>query len=260
MTRYRLAVLGDPVDHSRSPALHHAMLRITELDGEYLRVRADSGVLAAEIEGLRSGRWSGLNITMPLKAEAARLAESLAPSAALAGSVNTLVMKDDTVVGESTDSTAFAELIGSERFQGASSILILGAGGSAAAALAAIDDPSSTVYLSARRREQAEDLSGRMHGEPLSWGTAVAGALVINTTPVGMAGETLPEGVLEVAAGLIDLPYSDFTTPAIATASRLGLPHSDGHEFLMRQAIASFAIWTGAHVELETLRAALRKT
>jgi shikimate dehydrogenase len=258
MTGYRFAVLGDPIEHSRSPDLHHAMLQLAGLSGEYLRIRADHIVLAETVEGLRSGEWDGLNVTMPLKEEAARLADELAPMAARAGSVNTLVRKGQTVVGHSTDCVAFRQ-IAADTFAQSSVFHVLGAGGSAAAALAALSD-DVTVYVSARRPEQADVIAGRHGAVTVAWGTAVVGAVVINATSLGMKGETVPEAVLETASGLIDLPYGDRPTPAIREASSRGIEVVDGHEFLMRQAIESFHLWTGVSVGLSDLMGARRKT
>ena len=262
---YRLALLGDPVDHSRSPAIHRILLELSDLDGEYTTVRADRARLVEAIAGLRSGYWDGLNVTMPLKADAAELADRLAPEAARAASVNTLVRVADAVVGHSTDAVAFSALLGDPRFEGAAPIHLLGAGGSAAAALAAIAD-SVDVYLSARRPEAAWSLVHRMgtdarprNMEVLAWGTAVAGALLVNTTPLGMEGESLPRPLLEGARGLIDLPYGPAETPAAALARQRGLPLADGNEFLVRQAMASFTIWTGADPSYPSVVTRLRK-
>lgn len=219
------------------------MLDLAGLEGEYLRVRADDQVLEQAVADLRSGAWDGLNITMPLKGAAARLADSLSPQARLSGSVNTLVRSGGDIHGESTDCTAFNELF-TGPFSSMESILVLGSGGAAAAALAA-RPAQSNVYVAARSVSKAEALVERLGGDVCSWGAAVAGALVINTTPLGMAGEPLPESVLEVAAGLIDLPYGEETTPAIRVASDRGIRYTDGREFLLRQAIASFTLWTG---------------
>ncbi|HEX6300235.1 MAG TPA: hypothetical protein VF148_07210 [Acidimicrobiia bacterium] len=256
---YRLAVLGDPVEHSRSPQLHETMLEIAGLAGEYHRIRADDDVLRTAVDELRQGRWDGLNVTMPLKEAAARMADSLSPAAVKSGSVNTLVRSDSVIEGDSTDSLAFRDLLRSGRFADSTSVLILGAGGSAAAALASMED-ASNVYVAARRTPPAEELTTRLGGEVVSWGTGVAGALVINTTPVGMSGEELPLGIVEVASGVIDLPYGPIMTPAVYTAERLSLPYCDGHEFLLRQAIASFRLWTGIETDYETVVAALRNT
>lgn len=256
---YRLAVLGDPVEHSRSPQLHETMLEIAGLAGEYHRIRADEEVLRTAVDELRQGRWDGLNVTMPLKEAAARMADSLSPSAGKSGSVNTLIRSDSLIEGDSTDSSAFQDLLRSGRFADSTSVLILGAGGSAAAALASMED-ASNVYVAARRTPPAEELTTRLGGEVLPWGTGVAGALVINTTPVGMSGEGLPVGIVEAASGVIDLPYGSSATPAIRAAEGLSLPYCDGHEFLLRQAMASFRLWTGVETDYEAVVAALRNT
>lgn len=256
---YQLAVVGDPVEHSRSPQLHETMLRIAGLAGEYHRIRADEDVLADAVGELRRGRWDGLNVTMPLKETAARLVDSLSPTAEKSRSVNTLIRRDSIIHGDSTDSSAFRDLLRSGRFADSPSVLILGAGGSAAAALASMED-FSNVYVAARRITSAEELTSRLGGAVVSWGTAIAGALVMNTTPVGMSGDELPAGIIESASGVIDLPYGRRTTPAVEAADDLSLPYCDGHEFLLRQAMASFRLWTGIDTEYETVVAALRNT
>jgi shikimate dehydrogenase len=255
---YRFALLGDPVAHSRSPDIHRVMLQLSGLDGHYETIRADKAILAETVTGLRYGTWDGLNVTMPLKTEAAGLADTLSPQARRSRSVNTLHLSGSGVHGDSTDSITFRELTGRAEFSTCSSMLILGAGASAAAALAAIES-AGPIYVSARRPAQAEELTGRLGGEPVAWGAAVSSALVINTTPIGMAGEDLPHDVLRVAAGLLDLPYGPTPTPAVMAASRFGIPTVDGHEFLIRQAMASFAIWTGREVDYDRVASKLRK-
>ena len=257
MVHYRLAVLGDPVDHSRSPVLHTAMLQLAGLEGEYLKVRADTATLRRAVDGLRDGEWHGLNITMPLKADAARLVDSLSPTAADSGSVNTLVHSDAGVIGHSTDCSAFEELFASERFRDVDSVLVLGAGGSTAAALSAIP-ADKTVYVSARRLASAEETAARLGASVIPWPAAVPGALLINATPLGMSGEVLPDGLLAVASGLIDLPYGSKPTPAVAEARSSGMAVADGHEFLLRQAMHSFRLWTGAEIDFASLSHAVR--
>ncbi len=258
MAGYRFAVLGDPIDHSRSPKIHRVLLRLAGLEGEYLAVRADEYRLRSEIAALRSGRWNGLNITMPLKTAAVERADSLSGPASRAGSVNTLCREGGAVVGHSTDSSAMSELLGDDRFAGTGSILVLGAGGSAAAVLAALNRRPH-VYVSSRRPSQAEELTRRLGGKVQEWEAAVDGSLVVNTTPLGMAGDALPEPVLKGARGLIDLPYGAEPTPAVLDCQQMGIPVADGHEFLLRQAIESFSLWTGAHLEFEVVSSELRK-
>ena len=255
----RLAVLGDPIEHSRSPELHRALLELAGFQGVYRRVRvSDEFGLLEELGRLRAGDRDGLNITMPLKTLAARLADSVSPLAARAGSVNTLMRSGSEIHGESTDCAVFKELLSTDHFDRRTSILVLGTGGSAAAALAAVEG-KEPIYVAGRRRDRAEELTARLGGEVISWGTAVAGALVINSTPLGMKGEDLPSGLVGVAAGLIDLPYGDAATPATHSARRMGIGLVDGDEFLLRQAVASFRLWTGHHIDYRELANRLKK-
>lgn len=235
------------------------MLEIAGLQGEYHRIRADESILAETTEGLRGGDWDGLNVTMPLKAVAARLADVLSGPAARSGSVNTLIRTPEGIAGDSTDCVAMEEVVGSRRFASRTSVLLIGTGGSASAALAALG-AEPNLYVTGRRPEAVEDLTNRLGGVPVAWGSAVAGALVVNATPLGMSGEVLPDGILEAASGLADLPYGEVETPAVGSARALGIPTADGHEFLLRQAMASFRLWTGVSIDMAALTDRLRNT
>lgn len=260
MKEYRLGLLGNPVAHSRSPILHAAMLDLAGLAGTYEKIEADERRFVETVDGLRAGRWDGLNVTMPFKGIAAETADTLSPEAAKAGSVNTLSLSKGVVHGHSTDISAFASLLAAPQFADLTDVLLLGAGGSAAAALVALSATTRRVRVAARRSEQAEEIAGRLGGEAIAWETPVPGALVINTTPIGMKGEWLPEPVMAVAGGVIDLPYGDTTTPAIDHASKVAIPAVDGHEFLLRQAMDSFEIWTGIEIDFDALEGRLRNT
>ena len=258
MPGYRLAVLGSPVSHSRSPRIHTVLLEFAGLDGTYEAIDTDEPGLARLIDELRAGEWDGFNVTMPLKEAAASRADELSPDSRRARSVNTLHMSNGVVSGSTTDGSTFRGLYGSAQFGSASAIHVLGAGGSAAAALVAAGT-SRPLFVSARRREAAEALADHLGGGVLEWGQAVTGALLVNATPLGMGGESLPSGLLEAASGLIDLPYGSASTPAVTTASQLGIPVVAGLEFLIRQAIESFNLWTGSGVAFGDVAHALRK-
>lgn len=242
----RFALLGDPVDHSLSPLMHRRALADTGLRGDYSTIRADRRRLRKEIARLRQGRLDGLNVTMPLKEDAARWCDRLTPEAARSGSVNTIRAEDGVVVGHSTDVVAFSGVL--SRWPGAP-LHVVGAGGSARAALAAVGE-GGPAYVSARRDQAAAALAkGFETASAIPWGSAVAGAVLVNATPLGMRGEPLPIGLLEASSGLIDLPYAETTTPAVVDARRLRIPVVDGVEFLAMQAGAAFTWWTGEHVD-----------
>jgi shikimate dehydrogenase len=249
----RFALLGDPVEHSRSPAIHKAALAELGLSGSYEARRSGQAGLATALDELRAGNLDGVNITMPLKAMAAAGADRLTPMAERSRSVNTLRFREGLVEGHSTDAAAARAVLEGTRFDRAAPILILGAGGAAAAVLIAFQ--GREVYLAARRDDLANQLAPRAGYEVMivPFGTAVPGAIVVNATPLGMNGESLPSDVMSGASGLIDLAYGPVDPPATVEARRIGLPLVDGVEFLARQAGESFTWWTGMAAPLDVM-------
>jgi shikimate dehydrogenase len=259
-TPLRLAVLGDPISHSRSPAIHTAAMRHLGIDGSYEARRAGPSELAQAVHELREGALHGLNITMPLKREAARAADTVTLEAKASGSVNTLRQRGGRVEGHSTDVVAARLAFSDPRFDPSAPILILGSGGAAAAVLAGAN--GRLVYLANRSPDRASALATLTDptAHVISFGAGVAGALVVNATPLGMEGESLPAEIMAVAAGVIDLAYGSRATPIVAAARRTGLPAMDGIEFLVLQAVAAFEWWTGLEAPLEVMLEAARKT
>ncbi|MEA2009145.1 MAG: shikimate dehydrogenase, partial [Actinomycetota bacterium] len=115
-----------------------------------------------------------------------------------------------------------------------------------------------TVMISGRRPEAAADLLARVRveGTVVPWGEGIDGAVVINATPLGMKGETLPEEVLARASGFFDLTYGSAESPSVARARTLGIPVADGRDMLIAQAAAAFGIWTGVAAPVDVMRAA----
>ncbi len=255
---FRFAVLGDPIDHSRSPAIHTAALDHLGIEGSYVATRAGTRELHAAVQDLRQGALDGFNITMPLKAEAAALADSLTEEAARAGSVNTMRARNGVIEGLSSDVIAFTRAIRDPRFDTGAPLLVLGAGGAAAAAL--VGATGRDVYLAARVESRAMELAERVGVDAgvIPFGTGVAGAVVVNATPLGMSAERLPERASQIASGIIDLAYGNIETPAVAQAHAKGLPVMDGIEFLVLQAAASFEWWLGLTAPIEVMAEAAR--
>jgi shikimate dehydrogenase len=254
----RFAVLGDPIEHSRSPAIHTAALEHLGIEGSYVAIRAGSAELHAAVQELREGTFDGLNITMPLKAEAAALADSLTEDAGLSQSVNTMRARDGVVEGLSSDVIAFSQALGDPRFGPGAPLLVLGAGGAGAAAL--VVARGRDIYVAARDVDQARALVERVgvEADVVPFGAVVAGALVVNATPIGMGGELLPGGVTGTASGIIDLAYGKSETPTVIWARRAGMPVMDGIEFLVLQAAASFEWWLGRPAPVGVMTAAAK--
>jgi shikimate dehydrogenase len=254
----RLVLLGDPVGHSRSPAVHRVALAAAGIEGRYEARRVDEAGVYRACAEMRAGDLAGANVTMPHKRVAAAAADRLTPEAARCGAVNTLVLAGGEVVGHNTDIGGLRLAAEWAGIPAAAPVLVLGAGGAAAAAAVAF--AGSSLAFSARRPEAARALAAAVGvaAREVPWGLPMPGAVVVNATPLGMSGEPLPPGMVEAAGGLIDLPYGEDATPAVAEARRRGLPAVEGLDVLVAQAALSFRLWTGREPALEAMRRAAR--
>lgn len=248
---FRFALAGDPVAHSLSPAMQTAALREAGLDGSYELVQCDPDGFRRLVARLVDGEFSGLNVTMPHKGIAHEVSEHLTAEAEAAASVNTLRAVDGSIHGHSSDVVAFREAFAA--MGGPSRIVLMGTGGSARAALAAF---SGEALVWGRNPERVEAFAASEGGSVL--GSLPLDYVLVNCTPIGMKGERLPEGLLDSAAGLIDLPYGKTDTAAVVTAREAGIPVVDGLWFLAVQAAESFRWWTGVEVGVATMVDAAR--
>jgi shikimate dehydrogenase len=250
-------VLGDPVDHSRSPAVHNAAFAHLGMEAFYLARRVDRGGMASAAAELRRGELSGANITMPHKGMAFELADRVVGSAQRARSVNTWAMDGGELVGYSTDVPGI-RAAWERRGLGDGPALVLGSGGAAAAALVALE--GRPLFVSARRSEAATRMVERIASEATfrPWGEGCQ-AVVINCTPLGMLGELLPDAVLRTATGLFEMAYGPLPTPAETACREQGKPVADGIDLLVSQAACSFVIWTGVEPALDVMESAARK-
>ena len=240
--QYRFALVGDPVEQSLSPTIQTAALAMAGLEGRYIAIRCDRAGFGRMVQRLRDGDLNGMNVTMPLKRLAFEMSDRATPQAGRAGSANTLRMGDGLVEAHSTDVEAFEQIYTDIGYPGP--LLVLGGGGSAGAAVAAW--PGSEVSVSVRGRVRSERLADI---DKTPWGAPVPGAVLVNATPLGMQGESIPLEVLQTCSYLIDLPYGISETPASRMARVLGIPLSDGIEFLALQAAHSVRWWTGRAVD-----------
>lgn len=252
----RLLVLGNPVDHSLSPALHNAAFAACGLAGTYDRRNVDAAGMENAIAEMRDGQLSGASVTMPHKELAARLADRLSPTAGRAGAANTLVHANG-IVGHNTDVSGIRAAWSEAQLDESAPVRILGTGGAAAAALLALE--GKPIALSGRRPEAASALLERVEVDAtiVDWASAAVGSVLVNATPIGMKGERLPPQLLEGILGLFDMAYGPAPTPAVAAARREGLQCADGPAMLLHQAGAAFELWTGFTAPLAAMRDAL---
>lgn len=252
-----LVLLGDPVEHSRSPAIHTAALAAAGIEGSYQARKVDRSGLVTAIAEVRYGRLDGGNVTMPHKEAAFDAVDRVSETALRTGAVNTLVHREGMAFGDNTDVAGILTIWGDAGLSMTAPVLVLGSGGAAAAALVAL--AGRNLHIAARSLDHAGALleRTRVEGEVIEWGTGVEGSIVVNATPLGMDGETLPDAMLAHASGLVDLPYGERPTPAVGEVAGRGLPVADGRDLLLAQAAASFELWTGVAASMDAMRAAL---
>lgn len=265
-------VVGWPIGHSRSPRLHGHWLRRYGIDGYYIPIALPPDGLAAGLHALRTLGFRGINVTIPHKEAALALADEATDLARAIGAANTLTLRTDgTIHADNTDGYGF---VANLRQQvpawraGAGPALVLGAGGSARAVVAAlVAEGAPEVRVTGRTLSRAEALAAHF-GPPvvaLPWAAAgvAAGdaAVIVNTTPLGMAGNAeLPlslDGVPPTTL-VTDLVYGGEPTPFVAEARRRGFAAVDGLGMLLHQAAPGFERWFGVRPEVdEALRRAV---
>jgi shikimate dehydrogenase len=255
----RYGIVGDPVSHSRSPAIHTAGFRIRDIDARFDFIPTPIDDFESVEATLRSGDLAGVSVTMPHKTHAYEAVDVRTALADRTHAVNTITAEDGVLSGTNTD-VAGVRFAVTAADAASGPALVLGAGGAAAAALVALD--GRRMFVSARDQHAAGAVIVRtsVDGVVVPWGEGVAGAAVVNATPIGMHGEDLPFGVLAVASAVIDMAYGPNETPAVAYAAAQGLGHADGIDMLVGQALEAFTLFTGAEAPIEAFYEAARGT
>jgi shikimate dehydrogenase len=250
-------VIGWPVAHSLSPALHNFWLRALDLDGAYVPLPVRPENFSTALHGLRAAGFSGVNVTAPHKEAAFALAHEMDAAGAAAGAANLLLFRGERIVARNTDveglRTSLLEALGTRAVSN-QTVVILGAGGAARAAALACDQlkPREIVFLNRtpRRAEAlaaalAHSVTARLTAASLAQWPQVASSarLAINATSAGlegMASVALALDVLPRDAAVCDLVYSPLETPFLAEARTAGLATIDGLGMLIHQGVPSF--------------------
>lgn len=262
----RLAVLGHPVAHSRSPAMQNAALADLGLAGEwsYEAIDVAPEELAGRIAAMEGEGFAGANVTVPHKQAALSLADEASERAHQIGAANTLTFAGGSVSAENTDAGGLlAALPGSPAGQRA---LVLGAGGAARAVVWALAREGAAVEVWNRTAEKARAIAwefGVESIEPEGEANLPSAdfSLIVNTTTVGMDGGGLADLRIDAVSfapeqTVVDLVYGERETPLLAAARTGGATVVDGLEMLVRQGAESLRIWTGREASLEVMRAA----
>jgi shikimate dehydrogenase len=268
----QFGLIGSGIAHSPSPAMQRAALHARGIQGDYTVLDVEAGELPGLLRQLRGRELAGLNVTVPYKAALAAACDRLQGDAAICLAVNTLLMRDELLIGENTDARGFELALGYQRLrpEPGGRALVLGAGGGAAACVLALCRMRvEEVVVVARRPEQAEELCLRIAPEsarPLDWrdaeGVARAAGearLLVNAASVEVGATPLPLETLPSDCVVVDLRYRPRPVDLVVAARARGLRATDGLEMLLFQGMLSFQHWTGLDPPWHAARAALEE-
>lgn len=282
---YHLGLIGYPLGHSRSPALHHAALRAAGLAGEYrlFAISPDEqgiSTIRGLVDQVRERTLHGLNVTIPHKQVVMPMMDRLTEVAQAVGAVNTIFREPDgQVTGDNTDVPGFLRDVQKLVGMGQGSALVLGAGGSARAVVYALARDGWHVRVLARRVEQSRRLAeeiregaGARHqveGGGLDEQTLMQLSqdcdLLVNTTPLGMHPDEItcpwPEMIpLPEGAAVYDLVYNPLQTRLVRRAQAAGLRATSGAGMLVAQGALAFQRWTGLAAPFDVMEEAFYRS
>lgn len=259
------AVIGSPVAHSRSPALHLHWLKRYGIRGYYVPLEVAQKDLAAVIQEMPNMGFVGANVTIPHKETVLALADIITDRAALIGAANTLIFREDGKIhADNTDGYGFIENLrqGAPDWDPKSGpAAVFGAGGAARAVLASLLDVGvPEVRLSNRTRARADALKAEFGTRVQIYDWVKAGnildqaTLVVNSTALGMDGKPelrVPLDALSPKAVVTDLVYTPLETALLRHAKELGCTTVDGLGMLIYQAAPAFERWFGIRPDVD---------
>ena len=253
----RYAVVGNPVAHSLSPEIHAHFAAQTAQALSYEKLLAPLDGFEEFALALRDQGYAGLNVTIPFKIDAAKLADELSARARTAGAVNTLKVTGDAIIGDNTDGIGFVRDV-TGRLKVAiedSSILVLGAGGGVRGLIGSLlEEKPKWIAVANRTHGRAQELADEFGVEALTFDEVPAEHfdLVINGTPTGLHAQApnIDPETFDDCTLAYDLVYDAHPTPFMELARRGGAKVvSDGLGMLIEQAAEAFLVWRGVRPE-----------
>lgn len=271
----RFAVIGSPVAHSKSPAMHEAAYRALGLAHTYEKLETSEAELASRVQALREGTFDGLNVTVPHKTRVLALVDEVDPSARDIGAANTLVRDGTRVRAHNTDAAALAQeltRLGGDRFRGRTG-LVIGTGGAARAAIAAFGRLGCrrVVILGRSPDALAPDAERILGGSattsvvtrPLAPAFSPPRDVVaiVQATSCGMQGaapgaivrDAIDWSAVAADAVVLDVVYAPRETPFLLAARARGIACDDGLGMLARQGALAFELWLGVPAPFDAM-------
>jgi shikimate dehydrogenase len=259
------AVIGFPVRHSLSPAMHNAAFAELGLDWVYLACEVAPGSVPAALAGARALGFGGLSVTIPHKAAVLDAVDEASAAARAVGAVNTVVVREGRLHGENTDGPGFLASLTDEGFDPAGRVCaVVGAGGAARAVVHALAGAGAAEVVVVNRTEARAGSAAALAGASGRVGLAAdvgRADLVVNATPLGLAGGDATELPLDpelLGPGqlVVDLVPNPAVTPLMRAARARGARVAGGLGMLVHQGALAFELWTGRPAPLGVMRAA----
>jgi shikimate dehydrogenase len=253
-------ILGRPVAHSLSPAMHNAAFRELGLNAVYVAFPVVD--LAQAVAGLRGLQIRGASVTIPLKEDIIPLIDKIDPQAAKMGAVNTVVNRDGRLVGYNTDWLGALRALEEKTDIAGKRVLILGAGGASRAIAFGILEKGGQVAITDLEKDKALALSRQLWVEVVApdYMSQYPADILINATPVGMEPKVgnipIDPDLLARFQVVMDIVYKPLETRLLQEAKARGCQVIDGLRMLIHQATEQFTLWTGRPAPLEIMAGA----
>ncbi|MDA1191232.1 MAG: shikimate dehydrogenase [Candidatus Poribacteria bacterium] len=271
-----VGVIGDPISHTRSPAMHNAAIRSLGLNWVYVPFHVTPENLPSAVAGFRASGVRGINATIPHKEALIPLVDKMSPEAEFVGAINTLVFEEDgRIYGDNTDARGFLRAMEEVGFPSpkGSKVVVMGAGGASRAVVAALARAGASEIVVANRTASkahrlADELSDRMGVTACGCGLDSAGllkaaegsALLVNTTSAGMHTHdalSLPDELFAPTMRVYDIIYAPPETPLLRQAANRGCQTLNGLGMLVHQGAIALELWSGKTAPVEVMRDAL---
>jgi shikimate dehydrogenase len=253
-----LGLIGNPVKHSLSPAVHNQAFAAVNYNGIYLAFKVID--LDSAIKGIKALNFKGVSVTLPHKVNVIQYLDGFDDAARKIGAVNTIVNQNGKLIGHNTDCRGALEALRTRTAVEDKSVAVIGAGGAARAIGFGLTSSGGRVTIFNRSQAAGEHLAADLNGEfwPLSDWQPDRYEILINTTPVGMYPDTgaipLPVKNLPKEMVVMDIVYNPLKTRLLNEAEAQGCRTISGINMFVFQAALQFELWTGQKAPVDVMQ------
>lgn len=256
-----VALLGHPVAHSASPAIHNAAFAAVGIDAVYVALDVSPDRIDMAVDAIGALGLLGANVTVPHKRAVLSRVPRRTAAAQLCGAANTVYVEDGQLTVDNTDVDGLREVFTEIGLGPGEPVVLVGAGGAARAVAVVLGELGARVEVVARRAEAAAEIRDLAAAAGAVCQPVAEARVVVNATPLGLHGEPLEDRFMSLRPGQValDLMYGPSDTPFLAAARAAGAEAVDGRGMLLGQAAAAFSRWTGVPAPRDVMAAALEQ-